>query len=311
MTPSTAPAALERDELTRPVPRPSPRRRARRSRADLLAGGFRVLVIALATAFAAFPLFYALGLSLRPLADVVAHPLSLWPDTLDFSGYAKALQNESDGGFGLARFMRNSLVLSVLTTLATLAVCVLGAYAISRLRFPGRNSIGGLFLGVYILPGIALAVPLYVLFSRIGLRGSLIGLVLIYMATTVPLAIYMLRNYFDGVPASVEEAGALDGASRLQIIGRIVLPMTLPGIAATGLYVFMIAWNEYLYALLFLVEDRERWTVSLGVAQLATFDVPVTVLMAGSIAITVPVLLGFFASQRLMIAGLTVGAEKG
>ncbi|ACQ78572.1 binding-protein-dependent transport systems inner membrane component [Beutenbergia cavernae DSM 12333] len=288
-------------------------RRRRRRRGEIGPAIVRVVVIVGAVLFAAGPVVYAFGLSLQPLAAVAANPLDVFPSfsELDFSAYSRALLDESDGGFGLGRFMRNSLVLASLTTLATLAVCVLGAYATARLEFRGRGAIGAIFLGVYVLPGIALAVPLYVLFSRIGLRGTLVGLVLIYMASTVPLAIYMLRNYFDGVPRSVEEAAAIDGAGRMQIIGRVVLPMTLPGIAATGLYIFMIAWNEYLYALLFLVEDRERWTVSLGVAQLATFDVPVTVLMAGSIAITLPVVIGFFASQRLLISGLTAGAEKG
>ncbi|MGP3932169.1 carbohydrate ABC transporter permease [Nonomuraea sp. KM88] len=281
------------------------------SGSEAVAGVVRVVVIVVIVVFAAFPLLYAIGLSLRSFADVAADPLAILPGTFDLSAYSTALRGREEGGFDLLRFMVNSFVLSALTTLATLAVCVLGAYATARLRFRGRGAVGALFLSVYVLPGIALAVPLYVLFSRLGLRGSLVGLVIIYMATTVPLAIYMLRNYFESVPVSVEEAGAIDGAGRMQIIGRIVLPMTMPGIAATGLYIFMIAWNEYLYALLFLIDDRERWTVSLGVSQLAQFDVPVTVLMAGSIAITVPVLIGFFAAQRAMVSGLTAGAEKG
>ncbi|MEO3795837.1 carbohydrate ABC transporter permease [Nonomuraea sp. B10E15] len=281
------------------------------SGSEAVAGVVRVVVIVVIVVFAAFPLLYAIGLSLRSFADVAADPLAILPGTFDLSAYSTALRGRGEGGFDLLRFMVNSFVLSALTTLATLVVCVLGAYATARLRFRGRGAVGALFLSVYVLPGIALAVPLYVLFSRLGLRGSLVGLVIIYMATTVPLAIYMLRNYFESVPVSVEEAGAIDGAGRMQIIGRIVLPMTMPGIAATGLYIFMIAWNEYLYALLFLIDDRERWTVSLGVSQLAQFDVPVTVLMAGSIAITVPVLIGFFAAQRAMVSGLTAGAEKG
>ncbi len=103
----------------------------------------------------------------------------------------------------------------------------------------------------------------------------------------------------------------IDGCGRMKTITKIVIPMALPGIAATSLYVFMIAWNEYLFALLFLVQDRERWTAALGISQLTEFSVPATVLMAGSVAITVPVVVGFFAAQRLLISGLTSGAEKG
>jgi len=185
------------------------------------------------------------------------------------------------------------------------------AYAAVRLQFFGRRAVNAMFLAVYLFPGIVLAVPLFVMMSRIGLTGSLFGLMLIYMAQTVPVALYMLRNYFAAVPESVEEAAMIDGCGRMKTITKIVIPMALPGIAATSLYVFMIAWNEYLFALLFLVQDRERWTAALGISQLTEFSVPATVLMAGSIAITVPVVVGFFAAQRLLISGLTSGAEKG
>ncbi|WP_449289417.1 carbohydrate ABC transporter permease [Nocardiopsis chromatogenes] len=207
--------------------------------------------------------------------------------------------------------MRNSASVAAWTTVLTVACSVLGAYAAVRLRFFGRDTVNGFFLAVYLFPGIVLAVPLFVLFSRVGLTGTLTGLVLIYMAQTVPVALYMLRGYFQAVPAGVEEAAEVDGCNRLQVIVRVVLPMALPGITATALYVFMIAWNEFLFALLFLVGDRERWTVSLGIARLGDFAVPAPVLMAGSIAITVPVVAGFLLAQRLLVSGLTAGAEKG
>jgi multiple sugar transport system permease protein len=122
----------------------------------------------------------------------------------------------------------------------------------------------------------------------------------------------MLRNYFETVPASLEEAAALDGATRLQIIRRVALPLAMPAVMATSLFVFMIAWNEFLFALLFLVEDRGRWTVSLGLSQLAgTIEVSKTVLMAGSVILTLPIILLFFATERLLVEGLTSGAEKG
>ncbi|PRY00954.1 carbohydrate ABC transporter permease [Allonocardiopsis opalescens] len=271
----------------------------------------RVLVIAATVLVSAGPLLYGVLLSVQPLSNVIADPLDVIPDAFDFSAYPTALGAEEDGGFGLGRFMRNSLWVALGTTALAIAFSVLGAYAAVRLRFFGRETVNGMFLGVYLLPGIVLAVPLFVLMSRIGLTGSLFGLVLIYLAQTVPVALYMLRNYFIAVPASVEEAAMIDGCNRMQLIVRVVLPMAMPGIVATGLYVFMIAWNEYLFALLFLVQDRERWTVALGIAQLTEFSVPATVLMAGSIAITVPIVAGFFLAQRMLISGLTVGAEKG
>ncbi|GAA3756090.1 multiple sugar transport system permease protein [Spinactinospora alkalitolerans] len=275
-------------------------------------GVLRVLVIAGAVAAAAGPLLYGVVLSVRPFADVVAEPLALpAPGEVDAGAYVEALRDESAGGFGLARFMRNSLAVALGTTALAVACSVLGAYAAVRLRFFGRDSVNGFFLAVYLFPGIVLAVPLFVVFSRIGLTSSLTGLVLIYLAQTIPVSLYMLRNYFHAVPVGVEEAAEVDGCNRMQVIWRVVLPMAMPGIAATALYVFMIAWNEFLFALLFLVDDRRRWTVSLGIAQLTDFNVPAPVLMAGSIAITVPVVAGFLLAQRLLISGLTAGAEKG
>jgi multiple sugar transport system permease protein len=169
-----------------------------------------------------------------------------------------------------------------------------------------------LFLAVYLFPSILLAIPLFVLFTRLGLRGSLGGLTIVYIAQTVPVSIYMLRNYLSTIPESLEEAAAVDGYSRLQTIWKVILPLAAPAVMATALYVFMIAWNEFLFALLFLVEDRNDWTVSLGLAQLSGgIEVSKTVLMAGSVVLTLPIVVLFFAAERLLTEGLTAGADKG
>jgi multiple sugar transport system permease protein len=209
-------------------------------------------------------------------------------------------------------FMANSAAVALGTVALTLAIALPGAYAISRLRFFGSRQISVLFLAVYLFPAILLAVPLFVFFTRIGLRGSLIGLGIVYVSQIVAVSIYMLRNYFDTVPVSLEEAAAIDGCSRLGIMWRISLPLAKPAIIANALFIFMIAWNEFLFALLFLVEERDRWTVSLGISQLAgSIEVPDTVLMAGSVIVTLPIVILFFASERLLTEGLTAGAEKG
>ena len=126
------------------------------------------------------------------------------------------------------------------------------------------DQISALFLAVYFFPSILLAVPLFVFFTRIGLRGSLVGLLIVYVAQVAAVSIYMLRNYFDTIPVSLEEAAAIDGCSRLQAMRHISLPLAVPAIMSNALFVFMIAWNEFLFALLFLVERRDNWTVSLG-----------------------------------------------
>ena len=193
----------------------------------------------------------------------------------------------------------------------TLIASIFGAYAIARLEFFGRRKVSVLFLSVYLFPPVLLAIPLFVAFSRLGLRGQLPVLVIVYVAQTVPVCVYMLRNYFETVPRSLEEAAEVDGCTRLGVIRRITLPLAVPAIAATGLLIFMVAWNEFLFALLFLVENRDNWTVSLGVSQLKGIETPATTLMAGSVILTIPVILLFLFAERMMTEGLTAGAEKG
>ncbi|MGI8987122.1 MAG: carbohydrate ABC transporter permease, partial [Nocardioidaceae bacterium] len=226
--------------------------------------------------------------------------------------YTSVLSSPDSGGQGFLIFMRNSAVVALGTVALTLLVALPGAYAVSRLEFFGRRQISVLFLAVYLFPGILLAVPLFVFFTRIGLRGTLVGLLIVYVSQIVAVSIYMLRNYFDTIPESLEESAALDGCGRLGIMWRISLPLAMPAIVANALFVFMIAWNEFLFALLFLVADRENWTVSLGLSQLAgSIEIPTTVLMAGSVILTVPIIVIFFLSERLLTEGLTAGAEKG
>ncbi|MFI6900845.1 carbohydrate ABC transporter permease [Nonomuraea sp. NPDC050394] len=267
----------------------------------------RPLVIAFLFVITAFPFFYMVMLSVRDIQELILEPGSLWPNAFTLSTYADVLTRQ-----GFLTFMGNSAIIAVSSVAVTLLISIPGAYAVARLRFFGRRQVHFLFLAVYLFPAIVLAIPLFVLFTMMGLRGSLAGLILVYIAQTVPVTVYMLRNYFETVPQSVEEAAAIDGCSRVETIWRVVLPLSKPALMATGLYVFMIAWNEFLFALLFLVERRERWTVSLGLSQLAgSIEIPTTVLMAGSVVLTLPIVIVFFASERLLTEGLTAGAEKG
>ena len=277
-------------------------------------GILRWVVIAVLVGVTLFPFLYMLLLSLRPIEEVLQNPGKLWvgPAEWTFSTYREVLTPAGGGGQGFLRFLGNSALVSVAATALTLLVSIPGAYAVSRLRFVGRRQVHFLFLAVYLFPSILLAIPLFVLFTRLGLRGSLAGLTIVYIAQTVPVSIYMLRNYLSTIPVSLEEAAAVDGYTRLQTIRKVILPLAAPAVMANALYVFMIAWNEFLFALLFLVEDRNDWTVSLGLAQLSGgIEVSKTVLMAGSVVLTLPIVVLFFAAERLLTEGLTAGADKG
>ena len=297
MTTSTRASTISRDAVERRV-----------------FGALRPLVIAFLLVITLFPFYYMVILSFRPLDAVLQDPGALWPKPgeIEWGTYRDVLASQSDGGQGFLNFMKNSFLVAIGTVVLTLLVSVPGAYAVSRLDFFGRRQISALFLGVYFFPAILLAIPLFVFFTRIGQRGTLSGLVVVYVAQVAAVSIYMLRNYFDTIPASLEEAAAIDGCTRLQAMRHISLPLALPAIASNALFVFMIAWNEFLFALLFLVENRSKWTVSLGLSQLSgSIEVPTTVLMAGSVILTVPIIVLFFLSERWLAGGLTAGAEKG
>ncbi|KIF66059.1 transporter [Streptomyces sp. AcH 505] len=281
---------------------------------ERLFGVLRWVTIVCLALITLVPFYYMLLLSVKPIDALLLDPGSLWVSGKDFTldTYKNVLQSTDDGGQGFLRMMLNSALVSLGTVALTLAAAVPGAYAISRLKFFGSRHVSALFLAVYLFPATLLAVPLFVMFAKIGLSGSLVGLAIVYIAQTVPVSIYMLKNYFITIPVSVEEAAALDGASRWQTVRRVVLPLAMPSLMATGLYVFMIAWNEFLFALLFLAADPDKWTVSLGLQQLANgIEVPKTVLMAGSVVLTLPVVLLFYAAERLLTEGLTSGADKG
>jgi multiple sugar transport system permease protein len=274
----------------------------------------RPLTIAFLLMSVLLPFYYMLLLSVRPIEDLLLRPASLLVKAEDFTlaSYREVLTAVSKGGQGFVQFIANSAMVAIATVIVALIIAIPGAYAISRLPFFGSRQVNALFLSVYLFPAIIMAIPLFVVLTRLQLRGQLIGLVLVYVSQTVPVAIYMLRNYFETVPESVEEAALVDGLTPIGVIRRVALPLSLPSIMVTGLFIFVIAWNEFLFALLFLVERRDRWTVSLGLSQLSgSVEVPTTVLMAGSALVSVPVIILFLLTERLLTEGLSAGAEKG
>jgi multiple sugar transport system permease protein len=303
------------DRQSAPHPSSAPRMGWTRDRVERrVFAVLRWVVIAFLLLVTIFPFYYTVMLSIRSLDEVLQDPGALWvpPTEWVLDSYRSVVASPESGGQGFLTFMRNSGIIAVSTVVLTLLVSLPGAYAVSRLEFFGRRQISGLFLAVYLFPSILLAVPLFVFFTRVGLRGELVGLVIVYVSQIVAVSIYMLRNYFDTIPVSLEEAAAIDGCSRLGIMRRVSIPLAMPAIISNALFVFMIAWNEFLFALLFLIEERDRWTVSLGLSQLAgSIEISTTVLMAGSVIITLPIIIIFFASERLLTEGLTAGAEKG
>lgn len=281
-----------------------------RRRAELCAiavlrgGGFVVFALVVAA-----PFYVLLMTSFKSQQALLADPLNLVPDFSTgadiFRAYIELFRD-----FNFGRYLLVSSVVSIATVVLTLLFAAPGAYAVARLRFRGRAVTTRALLLVYLVPAIVLVIPLYAVFSRLGLRDTLLGLVVVYPATTLPVAVYMLQGYFRSVPAELEDAAQMDGCSRAGVITRITLPLSAPALASVGLYVFMIAWNEFLFAFMFL-DDPDIFTLSRGVVSLNSSEVPRQHLMAGAVVSTLPVLALFLWAERFLVSGLTAGGVKG
>ncbi len=261
------------------------------------------------TAIVLIPFYVMVMTSLKNQSELIQNPLDF---SIDFSKGAELFRsyNELFSDFNFGTYLFNSFVISVTTVFITLAFAIPGAYAVARLRFRGQAAFSRSILLIYMVPMIVLALPIYIAFSMTGLRNSFIGIVMIYPVTTIPVALYMLQGYFRGLPSEVEEAGLMDGLSRLAVIWKITLPLSLPALASVSLYVFMIAWNEFLLAFM-LLDDPSRFTLTRGIAALNSSEIPRQHLMAGSVVATVPIMALFLGLEKFMTKGLTAGSVKG
>jgi multiple sugar transport system permease protein len=274
----------------------------------------RALRIALLLFFlfiTAFPFYWMVNMAARPYQDVAVHPTRIIPTTEQIRNLPNTFEDVWTR-YNFETYVVNSLKLSGGTVVMTLLLSIPGAYATTRLEFRLKNAMSTGILLVYMFPAIVIAIPLFVVYTKIGLRGKMTGMVLIYMSTTLPVSLYMLRSYFTTIPKDLEEAALIDGCTRLSAMARVTIPLSLPAIVTVALYVWMIAWNEFLYALLFLLDQPGNWTLPLGLQQLTKAqEVDVSYLMAGSLVITVPVIALYLFLERFVTAGLTAGAVKG
>ncbi|MEC9142311.1 MAG: carbohydrate ABC transporter permease [Pseudomonadota bacterium] len=258
----------------------------------------------------AIPFYVMVMTSLKNQQSLLLNPLDFSTDPTVGADVLFRSYIELFTKYDFLTLLVNSAVVSVVTVLITLLFSIPGAYAVAKLRFPGRQWLSGSVLLIYLIPAIILVIPLYAVFSQLGLRNSLLGLCIVYPATTIPVALYMLRGYFAGLPSELDDAGLMDGLTRLQIITRIAMPLSTPAIATVALYVFMIAWNEFLFAFMFL-DDVKLFTLSRGIVSLDSSEVPRQHLMAGSVIATLPVLMLFLWFERFLVSGLTAGSVKG
>ena len=256
----------------------------------------------------AFPFYWMIISSFKPLEEILLRPANLGLDILkiDFSAYFEVLFEH-----GFLRYISNSVYVSIITVVLSVTLATVGGYAVTRLHFRGQAFMSYSILIIYMFPAIVLVIPLYVVFSHMGLRDSMHVLILVYLAQTLPVALYMLRSYFQNLPVEIEYAGLIDGCSRIGVIWRIIIPLSAPALASVALYTFMIAWNEFLFAFMFL-DTPEKFTLSRGVVQLAgSVHLSKQLVMAASVMVTIPILVLFLFFERHLVRGLTAGAMKG
>ena len=256
------------------------------------------------------PFYIMIMTSLKNQQSLILNPLDL---SVNLNTDFKTLFNsyiELFTNFNFHLFLINSFIVSCTTVIITLFFSIPGAYALARLRIPNKKIFSGTVILIYLIPSIVLIIPLYAIFSYIGLRNSLFGLILVYPATTIPVALYMLRGYFSALSSEIDDAALMDGLSRIQIILKIAIPLSKPAIVSVGLYVFMIAWNEFLIAFMFL-DDPNIFTLSRGIMSLNSSEIPQQHLMAGAVIATIPVMIIFLYLEKFLISGLSAGGVKG
>jgi multiple sugar transport system permease protein len=254
-----------------------------------------------------FPLIWMVLTSIKPQSELFVYPIKLLPEHVTFEHYARLLEDTP-----FLSYFWNSVVLSVATTVVVMAVATLGGYSLARFRFRGRETIAIAVLCTYLMPSVVLIIPLYLMMVKLGLENTLTSLVISYTTFALPYALWLLRSFMAGIPDDLEAAALVDGASRLGAFWDVILPQALPGIISTALFTFILAWNEYLYALVMVNTDETR-PLTTGVMNMlvSSFNIEWSLLMAASVMMSVPLLFFFAFLQRYLTSGFGAGGVKG
>jgi multiple sugar transport system permease protein len=264
-----------------------------------------------------FPFYWMVSSSFKSYAEIGGREPVYIPGALRLDAYQELFDPAHESFQRFAKNMLNTLIISVPTALIAVILSIMGAYAVTRMRFRGRDAMLNSILLVYLFPGILLIIPLFAMLAQIGarlgfeVRDNLAVLMFTYLAQTLPVALYMLANYFRTIPHEIEQAGLIDGCTRLSVIWRITIPLAVPAIVSVFIYTFMIAWNEYLYAFVFL-NDRSMFTMPIAINTIFNDPQPRPhVVMAASTIMTLPVIVLFLALERYLAEGLAAGGVKG
>ncbi|MCC2099072.1 MAG: carbohydrate ABC transporter permease [Hyphomicrobiales bacterium] len=251
-----------------------------------------------------FPLLWMVSSSLKAETEMITIHPSLLPSRVDWSNFQRLFA----GDFWL--WFRNSVIVALGTVGVVITLGTLGAYSLTRFSYPGRGLLAGMVLMTYLFPSVLMLVPLFLIISQLGLNNTYLALILADTTFALPFSIWLLRSYFISVPVQVEEAALIDGASRISAFIEVVLPQVAPGIISTAIFTFILSWDDYLFANVF-TSSNEMKTLPVGIARFAQeLNADWGLLMAGSTAVTIPVLIFFGILQRGLLPNLSAGAVK-
>jgi len=272
---------------------------------------WNVLVIVAVVVIAAlnlYPVLQIVLVSLQPMSQALSKHIRLLPETITLANYAKILLKSDQ----FPRYFLNSMTIGLANMAVSTLISALGGYALARLRFPLRSVLDRVILFVYIIPPVMLIIPIYLVMINSGLNDQQIGVVLIHTLFSIPFGTWMLRGFFKNVPAELEDAARVDGTSRLGTLFRIVLPISLPGIASVALFSMLTSWDEFMYSGILLSTEAKR-TLPFGVYTLVgTYgEVRWDEMMAASVLQALPMVIVFLWLQRYFVQGLSAGAVKG
>ncbi len=265
----------------------------------------RVLIL---VAVLLFPFIIMLSISLKETAETIGYPPTIIPHTWTLEHFEDIFNARI---FPFIKYLKNSLYIALSTSIISVFLGILGGYALSKLKFKGKSAISEMFFLVYMFSGILLIVPLFKMLAAIGLSNSREAVIICMIVQTLPTAIYMTRSYFDTIPKELEEAARVDGLGKMGIIFRIVVPLSMAGIISVFVYAFMIAWNDVLFASIF-IDSPDLMTIPIGLNSL--FNTPDYIwgrMMAASLVTSLPIVVMYAFSQHLIKSGSTDGGVKG
>ncbi len=264
------------------------------------------LAVAALVFFVAFPFAWMIATAFKPAREIFVSPPTLLPASFTAENLARLFAETR-----FATYLANSLFVASATVVLTLAVAVPGAYGLTRYRFRFREAISATILFTYMFAPIMIIIPFYMMIRFLGLANTHLGLVMAYAAFCLPFNLWMLRSFFQSIPVEIEQAALIDGANRFEAVLYVVAPLALPGIVATGIFTFILAWNDYIFARILLSRDELK-TLPVGIADLYNASVvDWGMIMAAGLLVIAPVLGVFVFIQKYMIAGLASGGVKG